>query len=516
MNKPEQFTLAPGIVSEVPVTLIHADPTQPRTEFAAASLDDLAADIADRGVRVPIELRPDGDQFVIETGERRFRAAMKAGLDTIPALLAQPHELKYLGGERDEEFERFIHQANENILREELSPVDKARMVKRLRDEFGIKTDSLPEVCAQRRLGNWSRSTISNMIRMLELPDWVLTDISSGRVPASAAKHILQIADLPKAMEELQSWWAQLGDAGGSVHESDVTNEILDIVSQLYLHARSGYGKDAPRYDVDKHKDACGLRKIGPTEYITDELGHAALQAQHPTPDKNSPAAAFAHHHSPVNNGGDNSEESSKGKDGDKGPIGLLDVRNVIVIEAYLVDWWRHYISMHARTPGLINAVVSWSACGAPLDHSGYFGVSHTLMKLEYAQGDACEEIKRTRLGSFLAHDMDDDDRLALFDWLLGAMGDQAIVDIVQHHQWVFEEVYQIDIPFVELHNKATLDKLVRDTVAKGKAGTEARNSWTDCTKLDEMRGWVLARAADIGVPKDLVKVWREYLRKVK
>lgn len=518
MNKPiDQPVLLPGIVTLVPIDLIDRDEAQPRTEFEEEPLARLADDIKAFGIKRPVELRVAGDRFILEDGERRWRAAQRVGLEAMPALLAHTHAPDSPDLEARE---RLLHQAAETTLREPLSVMDKARLLRRLRDEFGIKVGELPEIIKARGIGDWSRPYISNLIRILDLPDWVTNEIAAERIPASSAKFIAEIADLERAMETLRTeYFAELVldiEENGRVTESDVKEWVVQAVHSHYPAARAGWNKNAAFYDVDEHAKTIGLRKIGDAEFITDLLAHEALQAQHPKPHPKSPAATHPHvHGKPDLSAGikrlaDDGEGQSGDKEEKKPRDKLLDVVNVQRIQNYLIDWWRDYISMHLRTPQVVNAVVSWCASGAPKDKSAYFGYSVNDIGVAKGLQKACEEFKRNRLGDFLAHDLDDDDRMTLFDRALEAMDGTPIMDIVQWAGVKFDEVYVIDSDFLAMHTKATLDKLVRDTVAKGKSGTEARQSWNDCVKLEAMRGWCLARATEIGVPKELAKVWRD------
>lgn len=277
--------------------------------------------------------------------------------------------------------------------------------------------------------------------------------------------------------------------------------------------------------DVEAHADAVGLRTIAGEQFITDLFAHEALQAQHPKPHPNSPAAKAPSVHGAPDDG--SVEHPTQDGETDAGGAGkeqpekkvkdkLLDVKNVQAIENYLHGWWIHYISLHARTPAVVRAVIEWAAAGAPNSHDATFGFSVMHDNLNVAQVDAQRELKRDSLAKFLAAPLEEDDALALFDRILPFMGKRAIIDIVHHHKWKFEECYVIDSGFLDLNTKATLDRLVRDTAAKGKGGAEARASWADQVKLADMREWCLARSGDIGVPKELAKVWRDMSGRVK
>lgn len=523
-------SLAPNFVHELPLDLIDNDPAQPRTEFDEVALLELAEDIRRHGVRQPIEVRCVDGRYVIETGERRCRAARIAGLDTVPALAARPHAADHFD-DPDEPLERLLHQARENIQRAELTVMDKARLLRRLRDDHGIPVGELPDFCRAKGLGDWSRSHVSNMIRMTNLPEWFTARISSGDIPQSAAKHVAQIADLERAMERFQEEFEgaleyRASDPDeGPITEKEIESLVYSVADELYIQADRGWDKRAAYYDVEAHADTVGLRTIEGRSFITDLFAHEALQAQHPKPHPNSPAAKSPHIHGEPDKGevehftqDDETDAGGAGKEQPEKKVKdkLLDVKNVQAIENYLHGWWIHYISLHARTPAVVRAVIEWAAAGAPNSHDATFGFSVMHDNLSVPQVDAQRELKRDSLAKFLAAPLEEDDALALFDRILPFLGKRAIIDIVHHHKWKFEDCYYIDVGFLDLNTKATLDRLVRDTAAKGKAGADARASWADQTKLADMREWCLARSGDIGVPKELVKVWRDMSGRVK
>lgn len=524
MNKAQE-SLPPNFVHELPLDLIDNDPAQPRTEFDEVALLELAEDIKRHGVRQPIEVRCVDGRYVVETGERRCRAARIAGLDTVPALAARPHAANDHYDDPDEPLERLLHQARENIQRAELTVMDKARLLRRLRDDHSIPVGELPDFCRTKGLGDWSRSHVSNMIRMTNLPEWFTVRISSGEIPQSAAKHVAQIADLERAMERFQEEFEAALETRmhypdeGPITEEEIENLVYSVATELYIEAGRHWDRRAAYYDVEAHAETVGLRNISGHSFITDLFAHEALQAQHPKPLPNSPAAKSPHIHGEPDKGEvehlSSDGETGAGADGkpaaEKKPKDkLLDVKNVQAVENYLHGWWIHYISLHARTPALVRAVIEWAAAGAPSNHDATFGYSVMHDNLSVAQVDAQRELKRDSLAKFLAAPLEDDDALALFDRILAHMGKRAIVDIVTHNHWHFDKCYVIDQGFLDLNTKATLDRLVRDTVCKGKAGAEARASWADQVKLADMREWCLARSGDIGVPKELAKVWRD------
>jgi ParB family chromosome partitioning protein len=164
---------------ELPVESIEPNPQQPRTRFEASALDALAGSIASAGLLQPLIVRPlDGGRFELVAGERRWRAAQKAGLDRVPAVIRSSPE-----------DERLQAALIENMVREDLNPVDEARACAALVDDLGISKEELA-----RRVGR-SRASISNLIRLLDLPDEVLTLLERGDLSEGHGRAILQLDD---------------------------------------------------------------------------------------------------------------------------------------------------------------------------------------------------------------------------------------------------------------------------------------------------------------------------------
>src|SRR5436190_4398177 len=161
---------------DLPLDLIRPNPDQPRTSFDPASITSLAASIADAGMVQPLIVRPLGDgRYELTAGERRWRAAREAGIQTVPAII------------RDEaEAERLQTALIENMAREDLNPVDEARACAALIDDLGLSKEELA-----RRLGR-SRAAISNLVRLLDLPDDALELLAAGELSEGHGRAILQ------------------------------------------------------------------------------------------------------------------------------------------------------------------------------------------------------------------------------------------------------------------------------------------------------------------------------------
>ena len=164
---------------ELPTTAIEPNPDQPRSSFDKGALDALAGSIASAGLLQPLIVRPPDDgRYELVAGERRWRAAQQAGLDRVPAVIRSSPE-----------DERLQSALIENMVREDLNPVDEARACAALVDDLGISKEELA-----RRVGR-SRASISNLIRLLDLPDDVQRLLERGELSEGHGRAILQIDD---------------------------------------------------------------------------------------------------------------------------------------------------------------------------------------------------------------------------------------------------------------------------------------------------------------------------------
>jgi len=172
---PEAEDSAAGELRELPVELIKPNPAQPRTNFEPEALAALAASIEASGVVQPLLVRPLPDgSYELVAGERRWRAAQQAGIAKVPAVV------------RDQaEAERLQAALIENMVREDLNPVEEARACDALVRDLGLTKEELA-----RRVGR-SRPAVSNLIRLLELPDELLELLEAGDLSEGHGKALL-------------------------------------------------------------------------------------------------------------------------------------------------------------------------------------------------------------------------------------------------------------------------------------------------------------------------------------
>jgi ParB family chromosome partitioning protein len=219
---PETDSSGAGELRELPVELIKPNPGQPRTNFDPAALSALAASIGASGVVQPLLVRPLPDgSYELVAGERRWRAAQEAGLEKVPAVV------------RDQaEAERLQAALIENMVREDLNPVEEARACDALISDLKLSKEHLA-----RRVGR-SRPAISNLIRLLELPDEALAMLEAGELSEGHGRAILGAEG-----NDVRRRLARNAKAGGwSVRE---TEDRVRLAGQPKTRPRSkGLGAD--------------------------------------------------------------------------------------------------------------------------------------------------------------------------------------------------------------------------------------------------------------------------------
>jgi ParB family chromosome partitioning protein len=198
---PETVDAADSDFRELPVEMVRPNPAQPRRRFDPDSISTLAESLTAAGMIQPILVRPLPDgRFELIAGERRWRAAREAGLATVPALI------------RDEDAATRMQTALiENVAREDLNPVDEARACAALVEDLGLTKEELA-----RRLGR-SREAISNLVRLLNLPDDVLDLLSGGELSAGHGRAIL----IAKGNDVRRRLAHDAATAGWSVRETE-------------------------------------------------------------------------------------------------------------------------------------------------------------------------------------------------------------------------------------------------------------------------------------------------------
>lgn len=190
-------------IMRIPLRAIRPNPDQPRREFSAEAMADLARSIKEQGVLQPVMVRPVTDaefEYEIVAGERRWRACALAGLDEIPALV------------REVDDEQSLALALiENLQREDLNPMEEAAGYAQLVSRFGLSQEVLAA-----KVGK-SRSAVANTLRLLQLPEPIRADLGGGAISAGHARALLSLGE--GALREML--WRRITDLGLSVRQAE-------------------------------------------------------------------------------------------------------------------------------------------------------------------------------------------------------------------------------------------------------------------------------------------------------
>jgi ParB family chromosome partitioning protein len=254
--------------STLPLALIDPNPDQPRRSFDREALESLATSLTKRGVIQPVLVRPvAGGRYQIMAGERRWRAAQKAGLKEIPVVIRKAAE--------DEAFELSLI---ENLQREDLNPMEAAEAYHRLMDEHGHSQEQLAAAVGK------SRPAVANTLRLITLPEGVKKMVASGTLSEGHARAVLQAEgaarQLQVAREAVRKGLSvreteRLARARGKpgVKRGPTTSaEVRDLEEQLQRtlsarvvikHARSGKGSIRIHYGSLDDLDAILSRIMG-------------------------------------------------------------------------------------------------------------------------------------------------------------------------------------------------------------------------------------------------------------
>jgi ParB family chromosome partitioning protein len=188
-------------VSSVSISKIKTNPLQPRKEFKKDLLDDLAASIKENGVISPITVREDGKNYTLIAGERRLRASQSIGLKDIPAHIIEVKNSS----------DMMQLALIENIQRENLNPMEESEAYALLQDKFNFSQNQIAKSVGK------SRSTITNSLRLLQLPEEVRASLKDNKISAGHARAILA-AGSKQAMYKL---WKQILEDNLSVRSAE-------------------------------------------------------------------------------------------------------------------------------------------------------------------------------------------------------------------------------------------------------------------------------------------------------
>lgn len=175
-TQPTEAESGSGAEPEVPIDSIVPNPFQPRESFGEEALQELSASIRENGLLQPLLVRRISGGYQLIAGERRFRAAQRAGLQRVPVVV------------RDADDREALELALiENLQRQDLNPLEEAHAYQRLSEEFGLTQEEIA-----RRVSK-SRPAVANSMRLLQLPEEIREQIADGRISAGHARSLLAL-----------------------------------------------------------------------------------------------------------------------------------------------------------------------------------------------------------------------------------------------------------------------------------------------------------------------------------
>jgi ParB family chromosome partitioning protein len=245
-----------GRGNSLPIELIHRNPEQPRRHFGEDEIETLAASIREKGVLQPILVRPSptkAGEYQIVAGERRWRAAQKAGLTEMPVAI------------RDfDDGETLEIAILENVQRADLNPLEEALGYRALMDRFSRTQDAVAQAIGK------SRSHVANTLRLLALPDPVQTWLAEGKLTAGHARAIAAAAD-PLALAR-------------QVIDGDLNVRQAEALAKAEGGTTGKTSKSAPSKDADTVALERRLSEVlGLTVAIEDKAGRGELKIRYTT-----------------------------------------------------------------------------------------------------------------------------------------------------------------------------------------------------------------------------------------
>lgn len=230
--------------SNIEISLIKDSRFQPRQNYAESGLDELVASIREKGILLPIVVRKVGDGYEVIAGERRLKAARKAGLTKVPVIVRDASDK-----------EAFVLAIIENVQREDLNPIEKAKSYQRLVGEFDFSQEDVAKTVGK------DRTTISNLLRLLKLPAEIQQGIFDGKLSEGHARAILPVEDINAQM----LLYREILQKGLSVRDVEERVKASQGAS-----TRSGKKKSAKAKDPEVARLEEELRRILGTKVLVE------------------------------------------------------------------------------------------------------------------------------------------------------------------------------------------------------------------------------------------------------
>ncbi len=256
-DKPISTPLPEGSgVQEIPVQKIFPNPNQPRKDFSPDGMDDLVRSVESRGLIQPVLVREGKGGFELIAGERRWRAAKKVGILSIPALVRKVSD--------QDSLEIALI---ENLQREDLNPMESAEAYERLMNKFKLTQEEI-----SRRVGK-QRSTITNILRLLSLPPEHKDNVRKDKLTVGHAKAILS---LPKKAQQIA--------AGREIIKKGLSVREAEHLSRKIIQRRKKGGDTRKKRDIHLNAVEEELKKaLGTKVMIRDSKGRGKIEIEYYT-----------------------------------------------------------------------------------------------------------------------------------------------------------------------------------------------------------------------------------------
>ena len=242
-----------GGVVDLDIEQIAANPYQPRTRMSEVSLENLKESISEKGVLQPIIVRKKAGRYELVAGERRLRAAKMAKLETIPVVVKQVSDS-----------EALEIALVENLQREDLNAIDEARGYNELIKRFSLTQDELAKKIAK------DRSTIANVLRLLNLPEEVRAGLEEGRITRGHARALLGLSD----EKHIRSIYRTVLHRGLSVRQ-------VEALVRRKIKEKRRRSRTAPRVDPEIGRiEEELMRKLGTRVRIISQGGHGKIEIE--------------------------------------------------------------------------------------------------------------------------------------------------------------------------------------------------------------------------------------------
>jgi len=372
-------TVAADVLEQIKRDDLHPDPNQPRTYFDKTALQELADDISVRGIMEPILYFIDRDkQKTILAGERRWRAAEIAGLETVPCLLR----------ESGTDIDRLMDQVSENFQREGLNAIEMAHFFGQMIEKHGIKAADLGEFLVKYGFKNFDRSYIANIRRLLKLPKWAKILIQKGELTAAHGKYLLPALASKPVMKHMQAFLKKQSPTTAELQEEieeAYEDKHIDVSRGKYAEIEHGTRWEATKFDYKKTCKGCKTCQIIKSDHTTsyyclnencfDENQKTAIEKIQKAEDRKAKKDAKKLEDEQIERAeqqGISVEELKTNEAKNDAPS--HDPRALKRIERtheYLDEWLRKQIDTHLLEDEATRyKIILWMAAGAPGEYS--------------------------------------------------------------------------------------------------------------------------------------------------